>query len=81
MSVHTPDSRAAPRLRFSEDEQLPVEQAEPAEKLTRKIKWQLPKEAEAQVTESVPQEAAMQPLQMDTAAEVARSDEIVDVNP
>ena len=57
------DSRAAPRLRFSEDEQLPVEQAEPAEKLTRKIKWQFPKEAEAQVTESVPQEAAIQPLQ------------------
>lgn len=78
MSVHTPDSRAAPRLRFSEDEQLPGEQAEPAEKLTRKIKWQLPKEAEAQVTESVPQGAAIQPLQKDRAAEVTSSDEIVD---
>lgn len=76
--MRTPDSRAAPRLRFSEDEQLPVEQAEPAEKLTRKIKWQLPKEAEAATAESVPQKAAMQPLQVDRAADVISSDEIAD---
>lgn len=78
MSVHTPDSRAASRLRFSEDERLPVEQAESTEKLTRKIKWQLPKEVEAKAAESVPQDTAMQPLQMDKAAEIASSDEIVD---